>query len=305
LGLSAEQETDMLHAAGAPNGVILVVGPTGSGKTTTVTTVLSLDPNARFKRRVSLEIPPESEIPWLSQIPTSEALLDDHVKGILRSDPDEVSAGEARDQDTLGMAFDCAQTGHLTYVTFHANGVFPAFSRMLSDKFEADRGLLSMNNFVRGAFFQTLVGVLCSSCKKDAKTNLAPSKLNLLTKKFGLDSDKLFVSHRHKPGHGEPCSGCGGTGIVGRTAAIELVIPTRSMLDHIAAGDINAAELEYRKLRTARYDEPGTHGKTFVEHAIYKVSQGEVCADEVFGVEVLWNYALVPMQEQTARLHAV
>jgi general secretion pathway protein E len=293
LGLSPEQEIDLNHAALSPHGLILVVGPTGSGKTTTVTTVLALDPDAQFKRRISLEIPPESDVPWLSQIPTSEELLKDHADGVVRSDPDVISAGEVRNELTATMAQDYALTGHITFATFHGNSVFAGFIRLKSRRFAFDLDTLGSPGFLRAAFFQTLLGVLCD-CKVPAQGHMDTDKLDLLKSKFGLESNGLYVRHRPTE-HEEKCPICKGEGITERTAAIEVVVPNSSMLRLMAKGQMDEAEREYRHMRTARFTEPGTRGKTFVEHAIYKVSQGITCASEVFGIENLWTYEVVPV----------
>jgi general secretion pathway protein E len=269
------------------------VGPTGSGKTTTVTTVLALDPHAKNKRRISLEIPPESDVPWLSQIPTSEELLADHADGVVRSDPDVISGGEVRNRMTATMAQDYALTGHLTWVTFHGNGVFPAFVRLLSDRIQFDRDILTMDRFLRAAFFQYLIGVLCTHCRKPAHGHLDDQEADVLRDKFGLNVDTLYVRH-HSTGDNAPCPHCRGTGITDRTLAAEIVVPTRTMLRSIAKGDIAAADLEYRQRRNARFDEPGTLGKTYVEHALYKVSQGIACAAALFEMENLYTYEVEP-----------
>ena len=201
-----------------------------------------------------------------------------------------------RDPVTAQMANDYALTGHLTYATFHANGVFPGFVRILDDHIKGSRGILTMPGFLRAAFFQSLVGVLCEDCRLPAIGNMEPDNLNLLKNKFGLKPEGLFVRylhHGHGHGHGDACRTCKGYGIVDRTAAVEVVVPTRSMLKHIAVGNIAQAELEYRQQRTARFDEPGTEGKTYVEHALFKVSQGECCASDIFDLEVLWDYEVV------------
>ena len=151
-----------------------------------------------------------------------------------------------------------------------------------------------MPGFLRASFFQSLVGVLCKECRLPAIGNLESDKLDLLKTKFGLKPEGLYVRYLHH-GHGDgvACKTCKGYGIVDRTAAVEVVVPTRSMLKHIAVGNIAQAELEYRQQRTARFDEPGTEGKTYVEHALFKVSQGECCASDIFDLEVLWDYEVI------------
>lgn len=295
LGLSPQQSLELLRASQAPNGLILVVGPTGAGKTTTVTTLLSLDPKAKYKRRISLEIPPESDIEWLSQIPTSEALLIEHANGSMRADPDVLSGGEIRNTATANMAVDYAVTGHLTFATFHGNGVFTSMSRMLGDVINIDRDILLTRGVLRAVFFQMLVNLLCLHCRRPAHDEMPADMLDLLKSKFELPTEQMYVKSGKLP-DGSICPHCGGQGTKGRTAAMELMVPTREILKLLRSGDTDAAEQLYRSSRRAAFHEEDTTGKTAVEHAMYKVSKGLVCAYELFDLEVLWNYDVIPME---------
>ena len=295
LGLSSQQEIDLLRAGKCPHGLNIVVGATGQGKTTTITTVLSLDKDAEHKRRISLEIPPEADIAWLSQVPTNEKLLPEHMDGVLRSDPDVISAGEMRNSVTSRFAQESALTGHLTWVTFHSNGVFAAFLRMIKSGIGMDVDILTMDRFLRSIMCQSLVSVLCNDCKKPAVDVLTREQQHLLSSKFGLDISSMYVSHQHD-GEGHKCAACGGTGTIGRTVVAELVVPTREILKFIAVSDIPAAEMCYRQQRTTTFTDPDTTGKTILEHALYKASAGITCSSELFDMENLWTYEIVPLR---------
>ncbi len=293
LGLSDDQTRDLTRASQAPHGLVVVVGSTGSGKTTTITTILAMDPTAKYKKRISLEIPPESDIPYLSQVPVKESDLNNKMDGVMRSDPDVISAGEIRNRETALMAQDSSITGHLTFATFHANGILFSLQRMLSERIGFDPHILTADGFLRAVLYQTLVEILCPNCKKPASIALAPEKIELLKTKFALPLEGAYVRYRAKAGE-TPCPRCRGTGVVGRTVVAEVLVPNRYILALIAKNQFREAMDLYRDLRTAKFDEPGTLGKTYVEHALYKVSQGEVCADSIFNLENLWTYLVRP-----------
>jgi type II secretory ATPase GspE/PulE/Tfp pilus assembly ATPase PilB-like protein len=165
---------------------------------------------------------------------------------------------------------------------------------LLSDRIQFDKDILTMDRFLRAALFQYLIGVLCPDCKKPATSHMTADRRRLLVEKFGLDPVKLYVRNNHA-GQGPCCATCKGSGVIERTTALEVVVPTRSMLRSIAISDFATAELEYRKQRVAKFTEPGTTGKTYVEHALYKASLGDVCANALFDMENLWTYETVPV----------
>lgn len=300
LGLSDEHARDLTRASLAPHGLIVVVGATGSGKTTTVTTTLALDPTAEQKKRISLEIPPESDIPWLSQLVVTNDTMQSIMDGVMRADPDVISGGEVRNKETGQMAQDFAITGHLTWVTVHANGVILALRRLVSSRLGFDIDILTMRNFLRAALYQALIGKLCPVCSVPAAKHLEAHKLELLVEKFGLSPNSLWVRQEHHPHSKEAkCSRCGGSGVIGRTTVLEVVVPSEPMLAHLREGRIVEAETEWRRTRTARFDEPGTQGKTYVEHALYKATIRQVCAESLFTLENLWNYMVEPLRTPT------
>jgi type II secretory ATPase GspE/PulE/Tfp pilus assembly ATPase PilB-like protein len=160
-----------------------------------------------------------------------------------------------------------------------------------------------MRNFLRGVLYQALVEKLCPDCSLPAEQYLAEDKLALLVQKFDLDTKKLWVRHQHDKSSGaSKCLRCNGQGVLGRTVVCELVVPSAEVLTLLQDGQVVRAESAWRATREARFDEPGTKGKTYVEHAIYKATQREVCAQSLFFLENLWNYEVVGLKSHSAEL---
>lgn len=295
LGLSEQMERHFLRACLAPSGLVLVVGATGSGKTTTIATALEADRSAPEKIRVGMEIPPEIGISELSQYKVNLATLPQVAVGVARSDPDVIYAGEVNNHETALMAQDYALTGHLTLATFHANSAAAALMRLMGDAIRMDPSILGMERFLRAVLFQSLVPLLCPECKVPADGELDSDQGDLLSQKFHLQVDTMFVRHQHD-GNGKACPRCAGTGEIGRTAIAELVVPDRKFLDFIMERNVNAAMDHYRSQRTSGFESLDTRGKTFVEHALGKAAHGLVCIREIFdSVEDLFSYEIRPL----------
>lgn len=292
LGLSEAMEKHLLRACLAPSGLVIVVGATGSGKTTTIATALEADTLAAEKIRIGMEIPPEIGISELAQYKVNLATLSQVAVGVARSDPDVIYAGEINNHETALMAQDYALTGHLTLATFHANSAAAALMRLMGDAIRMDPAILGMERFLRAVLYQSLVPLLCTSCRKPASLHLNGDQIELLTKKFHLDADTMFVRHRHD-GSSKPCPECGGSGETGRTAIAELIVPDRKFLDFIMQRNVNAAMDHYRSQRVSGLESLDTRGKTFVEHALGKAANGQVCIAEIFeSVEDLFSYEI-------------
>ncbi|MBC5767641.1 GspE/PulE family protein [Ramlibacter albus] len=301
LGLSEQMERQLLRATFAPSGLVLVVGATGSGKTTTIATALEADRGSNEKIRVGMEIPPEIGISELAQYKVNLDTLPQVAVGVARSDPDVIYAGEINNHATALMAQDYALTGHLTLATFHANSAAAALMRLMGDAIQMDPAILGMERFLRAVLYQSLVPLLCPDCKQPAADHLEDEQLDLLTGKFGLSVDGMYVRYRHT-GDGDRCDRCAGTGEIGRTAIAELVVPDRKFLDFIMDRNVNAAMDHFRSQRDTGFDSPDTRGKTFVEHALSKAAAGEVCILEVFdNVEDLFTYEIRPTVRRDVR----
>ena len=195
-----------------PYGMVVVTGPTGSGKTTTLYAALSEIATAEDKI-ITIEDPVEYQIPLITQVPVNEKKGLTFARGlrsILRHDPDKIMVGEVRDPETAQIAVQSALTGHLVFTTVHANNVFDVIGRFLHMGVEPYNFVSALNCIMA----QRLVRLLCRSCRRPAEASE-----NLL-RESGLDPDLYQDQVFHDaPG----CEDCGGTGFRGRTAVAELL----------------------------------------------------------------------------------
>jgi len=201
-----------------PYGMVLVTGPTGSGKTTTLYAALSEIKSIEDKI-VTIEDPVEYQLRGITQIPINEKKGLTFARGlrsILRHDPDKIMVGEIRDTETAQIAINSALTGHLVFTTVHANNVLDVLGRFLNMGVEAYQFVSALNCVLA----QRLVRTICHHCKRPAKVTPA------LLEESGLD---LALEHTHTFYEGIGCIECGGTGYKGRMAICELL----DLSDHI------------------------------------------------------------------------
>jgi len=195
-----------------PYGMVLVTGPTGSGKTTTLYAAVSEIKNDEDKI-ITIEDPVEYQIKGITQIPVNEKKGLTFARGlrsILRHDPDKIMVGEIRDQETAQIAINAALTGHLVFTTVHANNVLDVLGRFLNMGVEAYNFVSALNCILA----QRLVRVTCNYCKVPVhypEADLVESGLNL--------DEWRDVTFYEAPG----CFECGGTGFRGRSAIHELL----------------------------------------------------------------------------------
>src|ERR687885_1439713 len=195
-----------------PYGMVLVTGPTGSGKTTTLYAALSEIKSIEDKI-ITIEDPVEYQLRGITQIPINEKKGLTFARGlrsILRHDPDKIMVGEIRDTETAQIAINSALTGHLVFTTVHANNVVDVLGRFLNMGVEPYNFVSSLNCILA----QRLVRNICQHCKRPAKVSRA------LLEESGLD---LSLEHTHTFYEGIGCIECGGTGYKGRTAICELL----------------------------------------------------------------------------------
>jgi type IV pilus assembly protein PilB len=201
-----------------PYGMVLVTGPTGSGKTTTLYAAIN-EIKSDEDKIVTIEDPVEYQLRGITQIPVNEKKGLTFARGlrsILRHDPDKIMVGEIRDQETAQIAIQSALTGHLVFTTVHANNVTDVIGRFINMGVEPYNFVSALNCILA----QRLVRIICDSCKRPKKytaTELSDA---------GLDAD--FV-HDFQFAEGAGCLECSGTGFHGRTAICELL----DLSDHI------------------------------------------------------------------------
>jgi type II secretory ATPase GspE/PulE/Tfp pilus assembly ATPase PilB-like protein len=195
-----------------PYGMVVVTGPTGSGKTTTLYAALSEIASPEDKI-ITIEDPVEYQIPGITQVPVNEKKGLSFARGlrsILRHDPDKIMVGEVRDPETAQIAVQSALTGHLVFTTVHANNVFDVIGRFLNMGVEPYNFVSALNCVLA----QRLVRTLCAECKHPARPT------DTLLAESGLDPD-LYGEQAFCQAAG--CGACGGSGFHGRTAIAELL----------------------------------------------------------------------------------
>jgi general secretion pathway protein E len=213
LGLDREVVAHIRHLARAPYGLILVTGPTGSGKSTTLYAALS-EIHTGEEKIITIEDPVEYQLQGILQIPVNDKKGLSFARGlrsILRHDPDKILVGEIRDAETAGIAIQAAQTGHLVLASIHANDAFSVMDRFLHMGVEP-HGFLDA---LTGVIAQRLVRVNCPHCTVD---DVLPDEPSLADS--GLTREETAGWHFRR---GAGCISCRKTGFLGRKAIAEVL----------------------------------------------------------------------------------
>jgi type IV pilus assembly protein PilB len=256
-----ENELKMLRLMMArPEGIILVTGPTGSGKTTTLYSILN-HVNTEGVNIMTLEDPVEYPMAMIRQTSVNEAAKLDFASGIrsmMRQDPDVILVGEIRDQDTAEMAFRAAMTGHQVYSTLHTNSAIGAIPRL------QDLGVLPdiMSGNIIGVVAQRLVRRLCIACKEPYQPEDEGTKRIL-----GKEADWQGTIYRHVG-----CEACDNSGYKGRLAIMEL-FKMDSDIDELIARRATGREIKEAARRRGF--------RTLAEDAVSRVLAGETDIDEI------------------------
>ena len=261
VGFSVADLTKFRRYITEPYGMVLVTGPTGSGKTTTLYAALSEIKNDEDKI-VTIEDPVEYQIKGITQIPVNEKKGLTFARGlrsILRHDPDKIMVGEIRDQETAQIAINSALTGHLVFTTVHANNVLDVLGRFLNMGVEPYNFVSSLNCILA----QRLVRVICDKCARKVRY---PESFLL---ESGLNPDEY---REWEFSEGAGCFECGGTGFRGRSAIHELL----DLNDRIREMILNRRPSS--EIRRAARDE----GMTFLrESAVEKMRAGITTLREI------------------------
>lgn len=237
LGLSSEEVIKLKDMTSLPHGIVLITGPTGSGKTTTLYSMLSFANNAE-KKLITVEDPVEYDIEGIVQVPINEDIGVTYPKvlrTVLRQDPDMILVGEIRDEETAQVAVEASLTGHIVLATVHTNDAPSAVTRLM------DLGLESflITATLEAVVAQRLVRRICRDCK----VSFEPDEE--LLRELGGDGEALRGQTLH---FGKGCEKCFHTGYRGRTAILEIMTVDERIKDAIL-NERSSAEL--RRLAVA------------------------------------------------------
>ncbi len=241
LGLDAASISVFRRLVSHPYGMILVTGPTGSGKTTTLYAEIS-EINTGHNSIITIEDPVEYQLPGVLQIPVNEKKGLTFARGlrsILRHDPDRIMVGEIRDAETAQIAVQAALTGHLVFTTVHANNVFDVLGRFLHMGVDP----YSFSSALIGIWAQRLVRVNCPDCTRP----IQPDKRLLAESALSVEE---AARYRFRAGQG--CGQCRGTGYRGRVAISEFLIINDRLRECIANKESVAVFKEEAQRQGAR-----------------------------------------------------
>ncbi|HAU36622.1 MAG TPA: ATPase [Phycisphaerales bacterium] len=260
LGFAYEMLKDWRKVISAPNGVVLVTGPTGSGKSTTLYGVLR-ELNTDDVNICTVEDPVEFNLPWVNQFQVSEKVgftFAGALRSLLRQDPDIIMVGEIRDQETGRIAVQAALTGHLVLSTLHTNDAPGAVTRLVNVGVESYLIAASL----QGVLAQRLVRKICTHCKEPYEP---PVSVRRAVERVAGEVETFY--------HGAGCAKCRNSGYSGRIGIYELLIPDDAMRDKITASP-NINELR------AMAAEAGM--VTLREDGMGKVKAGITTVEEIF-----------------------
>ncbi|QDG53321.1 type II/IV secretion system protein [Persicimonas caeni] len=266
VGMTDEETAQWREFIHRPHGMVLVTGPTGSGKTTTLYSTLKelAGPDVNI---TTIEDPIEMVQEDLNQVLVQKRVditFASALRTILRQDPDIIMVGEIRDPETAQMAAQAALTGHLVFSTLHTNDTASTVTRLLD--LEVEPFLLSST--LVGVMAQRLVRRICTSCK--AKTTLDAEQVELLDIKLPPRSQRTLPAY-----YGEGCTKCRGTGYFGRTGLFEM-LPVDTSIAKLISRQADAPEI--RKAARAN------GMMSLREGAIRKLAKGETTFEEVMTV---------------------
>ncbi|CAN0366721.1 unnamed protein product, partial [Discosporangium mesarthrocarpum] len=264
LGFEPASRSQFQELLGKPNGIVLVTGPTGSGKTTTLYTALS-ELNAPDRKILTVEDPIEFRLEGINQIAIKPQIglgFADVLRSILRQDPDIIMVGEIRDVDTAQIAVQAALTGHLVLSTLHTNSAAGSVTRLVEMGLEP----YLLNSTLCGVVAQRLVRKLCPQCRK-------PHPLSgSMIKEFDLAA---YVADGHQFYEAVGCEACGDTGYAGRECIAEILT-----LDD----DIRKMVLERASESQILKSAMASGMRTMFLDGMMKALRGETTAEEVMRV---------------------
>lgn len=283
LGFAPHQGVALRRMLDEPRGMIVVCGPTGSGKSTTLKSALEyLDRRHDHEVKIqTLEDPVEYEIAGARQASVTKSLEGESeeqmwtraLTSLMRMRPDVIMLGEVRNPPTARTAEQAARTGHKLLTTIHADRVFSVYRRFVENGVKLDA--LAEDGFMNGIVRQRLLPILCPECSipyaKADRSALEPRVHQALFNAAAGEGALELVRVR---GHDPQCARCHGRGSVGLTVCAEMLLPDAEINDALARGDYRTAERQWRNGNAGHVK--GTRFHSMLEHALVKCFSGEV-----------------------------
>ncbi|VVE86694.1 GspE/PulE family protein [Pandoraea bronchicola] len=275
LGYSDDQIEVLENAVYRSPGLTIIAGETGSGKSTTLRTMMMYERDSG-KKFFSIEDPVEYIQPHVTQIPIQRRAEDGHgesafgaaAKVLLRGDPDKLMPGEIRDVETGSFAKSMTETGHQVLSTVHASSAFGIIPRLISEEIGMPVSAVTSPNFLTAMVYQKLIPVLCDHCKLPAVGHLDEMTLCVIGG-LGIDTAGVRVA-------GPGCDHCKGRGTAGQTVVAEVCELSDELLDLLRQSKFWEAQRYWRAHHDGDLTSPVMYGKSAMEHAIYKMAQGRI-----------------------------
>jgi len=313
LGYDGQQIAAFERMLSRPQGMTLICGTTGSGKSRTLQTLMALqhERDAGRKSIVTIEDPPEYHIPGASQVPVrrvgdgdsdaDEEAFAIALRACMRADPDTIMVGEIRDRATGALAQQAVQSGHRVASTLHAPNPFDAIERLIDLGIE--RTVLAGGDFLAGIVYQRLLPVVCPDCAvslADMPENTVNAamlqRLNRRAKNASLGTIRF---------RGAGCDRCRHSGVIGRTVVAAMLEPDYDVLELMRLGERNRAYLYWRAGGDQRSGiDNGIIGRTALDNGIEKMFQGIVSPLDV-EQELGWLDSEVSREQAIQRLQAL
>ena len=289
LGFTSWQVATLNEALGTANGGVFVAGITGSGKTTTLSSLLTQLAATGDRKIISIEDPVEYQIPGVSHLSVQRAAGNENsdsnpfassMMAFLRMDPDIGMFGEIRDSMSAQIAYTAIQTGHKLLTTVHATSALGIIARLTSSQIGLNRSDICRPEFISALVYQSLIPKNCMHCRVKAEEVMDVASLLVYESAFYLDTANIYVASDHgckhcRPEHLAPIKG-GHAGIDGVTVAAEVIDPDLQLLEFLSNNqDIKAYEY-WRNLQNTSFSSPEMLGKPAWGHALYGMSTGMV-----------------------------
>jgi MSHA biogenesis protein MshE len=265
IGLPADMLKRLRKIIHRPNGMVLVTGPTGSGKTTTLYAALD-ELNTPERKIITVEDPVEYRLPGINQVQIHEKIeltFSRVLRTALRQDPDVILVGEMRDQGTVETGLRAAMTGHMVFSTLHTNDAISTPLRLLD--MGAPRYMVAMS--LQTVLAQRLLRLVCESCGE--VTQLSPQEHEWMRLVLGGAAD----GPQYRKGRG--CTQCNGTGYLGRTGVYEMLEMTKTVVEAANHPDPSIFIQAARKQM---------EGHTLRDHAVELVVQGKTTVEEAMRI---------------------